>query len=154
LIRRNENMPKYVVAAVDEIQPGQRKIVDVAGRSIGIFNIDGEFFAIRNRCPHAGAPLCEGVLSGFVLSSVPGEYTYIRKGEIIRCPWHQWEFDVKTGQSWFDPAKTRVRSYEAKIESGCSLSASTGNPWQKGELTAETFSVSVEKHYVVLELEP
>ncbi len=53
-------MARYVVAAVDEIPPGARKIVTVAGRSIGIFNVDGEFFALRNRCPHQGGPLVRG----------------------------------------------------------------------------------------------
>ncbi|HEV8638476.1 MAG TPA: Rieske 2Fe-2S domain-containing protein, partial [Chloroflexota bacterium] len=48
---------KHVVAAVDEIPPGGRKIVEVAGRSIGVFNLGGEFFALRNRCPHQGGPL-------------------------------------------------------------------------------------------------
>lgn len=55
-------MPKYVVAAVDEMAPGARKIVDAGGRSLGIFNLGGEFFALRNRCPHQGGPLCEGKL--------------------------------------------------------------------------------------------
>ena len=55
---------KYVVAAVDEIPPGGRKIVDVAGRSIGVFNLGGEYFALRNRCPHQGGPLCEGRVWG------------------------------------------------------------------------------------------
>ncbi len=47
---------KYVVASVDEIPPGGRKIVEVAGRSIGVFNVKGEYFALRNRCPHQGGP--------------------------------------------------------------------------------------------------
>jgi nitrite reductase/ring-hydroxylating ferredoxin subunit len=147
---------KYAVARADEIPPGGRKIVEVAGRSIGIFNVGGEFFAIRNQCPHAGGPLCEGVLSGFVRSKEPGEYTYIRKGEIIRCPWHQWEFDVRTGQSWFDPVKTRVRSYEARVEPGSALSEGTNEleeaGLQAGPYTAETYSVSLDEQYVVIEV--
>ena len=65
-------MAKYIVATIDEIPPGTRKIVDVAGRQIGVFNIKGEFFALRNRCPHQGGPLCEGQLSGLLEASVPG----------------------------------------------------------------------------------
>ena len=149
-------MAKYAVARADEIPPGERKIVEVAGRSIGIFNVGGEFFAIRNQCPHAGGPLCEGVLSGLVQSKEPGEYTYIRKGQIIRCPWHQWEFDVRTGQSWFDPVKTRVRSYEARVEPGSALSEGTSDleeaGLEKGPYTAETYSVSLDEQYVVLEV--
>ena len=63
---------KYVVAAADEIPPGGRKIVDVDGRSIGIFNLDGEFFALRNRCPHQAAALCEGTLWGALQRRGPG----------------------------------------------------------------------------------
>ena len=54
-------MARHVVATVEEIPPGQRKIVEVAGRSIGIFNVSGEFFALRNRCPHQGGPLCRAI---------------------------------------------------------------------------------------------
>jgi len=51
------------VGTTDEIAPGQRKVVEIDGRSIGVFNVDGRYYALRNTCPHAGAPLCEGTLS-------------------------------------------------------------------------------------------
>jgi nitrite reductase/ring-hydroxylating ferredoxin subunit len=138
---------------VGEIPPGGRKIVEVAGRSIGVFNIGGEFFALRNQCPHAGGPLCEGILSGFLRSDAPGEYDYVRRGEILRCPWHQWEFDVRTGQSWFDPVKTRVRRYETSIEpSPAGEEKMTTAGLEKGPYTAETYDVSLEEQYVVLEM--
>ena len=56
-------MPRHVVAAVDEIAPGTCKIVAVAGREIGVFNVHGEFHALVNRCPHEGAPLCASARS-------------------------------------------------------------------------------------------
>jgi nitrite reductase/ring-hydroxylating ferredoxin subunit len=146
-------LAKHRVAKVDEIPPGGRKIVEVAGRSIGVFNIGGEFFALRNQCPHAGGPLCEGVLSGLLRSDAPGEYDYVRRGEILRCPWHQWEFDVRTGQSWFDPVKTRVRRYETSIEpSSADEEEITAAGLEKGPYTAETYDVSLEEQYVVLEM--
>lgn len=149
-------MTKHKVARVDEILSGGRKIVEVAGRSIGIFNIGGEFFAIRNQCPHAGGPLCQGVVSGLVKSREPGEYEYVRKGEIVRCPWHQWEFDIKTGQSWFDPVKTRVRSYETRVEPAERQPADDGemtaSGLEKGPYTVETYDVSLEKQYIVLKM--
>ena len=55
---------RFLVGRADDIPPGSRKIVRIAGRSIGVFNVDGAFYAIRNRCPHQGAPLCEGKLWG------------------------------------------------------------------------------------------
>src|SRR5918998_883492 len=108
-------MARHVVATVEEIPPGQRKIVEVSGRSIGIFNVRGEFFALRNRCPHQGGPLCLGSLEGLVQSTGPGEFIVSRLGEVLRCPWHGWEFDIRTGQSWFDPARVRVRRYEVLV---------------------------------------
>ena len=146
-------MPKHIVATVDEIAPGERKIIEVAGRSIGVFNIDGEFYAIRNSCPHQGAPLCTGYLTGFVMADKPGEYSYTRRGEIVRCPWHGWEFDVKNGQSWFDPAKMRVRSYQVAVEElGPDALESPAPGLEPGPYVAETYAVTVEQSYIVIEL--
>lgn len=146
-------MPVYPVARVDEIPDGGRTIVEVAGRSIGIFNIGGAFYAIRNRCPHQGGPLCAGVLSGFVESSAPGEYRYARRGEMLRCPWHGWEFDVTTGQSWFDPARVRVRSYDIEVVRGDQL-LSEGHPGlQPGPYRAETYPILIDAEYLLVRIE-
>jgi 3-phenylpropionate/trans-cinnamate dioxygenase ferredoxin subunit len=106
---------KHVVGTLDELPPGSRKIVTVAGRSIGIFNVDGRLYAVRNRCPHQGAALCKGDLFGNLESGRPGEYRYSTDRPLLRCPWHGWEFDLGTGQSWFDPERTRVKSYEVSL---------------------------------------
>ncbi len=111
-------MARHVVARVEEIPPGGRKIVTVAGRSIGIFNVGGEFFALRNRCPHQGGPLCEGKTWGMLSARTPGELEYTRAGEILTCAWHGWEFDIRTGQSWCDPNRLRVRRYAVSVEPG------------------------------------
>lgn len=146
-------MSKHIVATVNEIPPGQRKLVEVEGRSIGVFNINGEFFALRNNCPHQGGALCTGRLTGFLTASAPGNYTYSRRGEILRCPWHGWEFDVKTGQSWWDPARTRVRSYEVSVETLAPEQVlAEENGLQKGPYVAETYAVTVEQSYVVVEI--
>jgi 3-phenylpropionate/trans-cinnamate dioxygenase ferredoxin subunit len=135
---------RHVVARVEEIPPGARKIVEVGGRSIGIFNVGGTFHALRNRCPHQGGPLCEGFLMSSLSSSGPGHYDH-RPGEaIIRCPWHGLEFEVGTGRSWFDPEHTRVRSYPVSVEAGGGR--------VPGPYTAETYDVSVEGALVVVDL--
>ena len=59
-------MGRHVVAAVSEIPPGERKLVECEGRSIGVFNVKGKFYALRNRCAHQGGPLCQGRLTGFL----------------------------------------------------------------------------------------
>jgi 3-phenylpropionate/trans-cinnamate dioxygenase ferredoxin subunit len=140
---------RYTVATVEEIAPGGRKIVEVAGRSIGVFNLGGEFFALRNRCPHQGGPLCEGYLIGLVLSARAGEYRYLRDGEMLRCPWHGWEFDVRTGQSWFDPGKVRVRRYEVLVERAISENMAG---LARGPYAAETYPVTLDRDLVVVEV--
>jgi nitrite reductase/ring-hydroxylating ferredoxin subunit len=129
-------MASVTVARADEIGPGERKLVTVGGRSIGVFNVGGEYFALRNRCPHQGGPLCEGRQFAPLRASAPGDYQRGEDGGIVRCPWHGWEFDVRTGRSWFDPERTRVRSYPAEVR----------------ELEAETFPTRREGAYVVVEL--
>ena len=153
-------MSKHIIAKIDDIPAGARKIVEIDGRSIGVFNIGGEFFALRNRCPHQGGPLCRGRLSGFPTARIPGEYQYTRKGEILRCPWHGWEFDVKTGRSWVDPERVRTRSYPVNVEAGAAIDESDGCVSEeaptdgliKGPYTAETYPVSLEQQYVVVEV--
>jgi 3-phenylpropionate/trans-cinnamate dioxygenase ferredoxin subunit len=148
---------KYVVATVDELPPGERKIVDVGGRSIGVFNRNGEYFAVLNRCPHQGGPLCKGNTLGFLRSAGVGEFHFSRAGEILRCPWHGWEYDLRTGQSWFDPARVLVRKYEVSVEPGEQLVDEVQRPpgmegLEPGPYVAETFAVSVEQRYVVVDV--
>ncbi len=139
-----KQVAKHVIGLAADIAPGGRKLAVVKGRPIIIFNVNGDYFGLMNRCPHQGASLCEGRLIGLVESDGPAQYTYSRRGEIIRCPWHGWEFDVKTGQSWFDPANTRIRTYDVHVESGAGL--------QEGLYKAETVPVRVEDNYIVVEM--
>jgi nitrite reductase/ring-hydroxylating ferredoxin subunit len=133
---------KYVVASADEITAGSRKLVEVRGRKIVIFNLAGEFFAISDRCPHQGGPLSKGIVTGFVESHSPGEYCYSRIGEVIRCPWHAWEYDIRTGKSWCDPRRVQVRNFKVDVEPGARL--------VEGPYVAETFPVSIEGKYLVV----
>ena len=137
-------MSRQVVATAGEVAPGTCKIVNVRGREIGIYNLGGEFFALANRCPHAGGPLCLGKTGPLVLSDGPGDYRLTRERVFLRCPWHGWEYDIRTGQSWCDPKSVRARQYQVTIEAGAEL--------VKGPYVAETFPVSVEEDYLVVEL--
>ncbi|TVP78485.1 MAG: Rieske (2Fe-2S) protein, partial [Puniceicoccaceae bacterium] len=107
---------KTLVCRVSELKPGERKIVQVGKKSIGVFNVDGDYYAVLNVCPHQMAPLCEGRITGTCSASKVGEYGWAREGEIIRCPWHNWEFDIKTGQSVFNPHAVRTRTYPVAVE--------------------------------------
>lgn len=131
-------MGRHIVGRVSEVPIGQRRIVEAEGRSIGVFNVNGAFYALRNRCPHQGAPLCLGSVKGMTMPSKPGEYVWARDGEILRCPWHGWEFDLTNGRSIFNPHKVRVKTYEVTVE--------------EPEDTVETFAVTVENGLVILHI--
>lgn len=111
---QTKNKVAVAVAKVAEIAPGERKIVDVSGKSIGIFNVNGTFAAVLNVCPHELAPVCLGRVGGTTLPSAPGEYHWGREGEILTCPWHGWEFDLLTGACLTD--KRRLRTYPVTVE--------------------------------------
>ncbi len=105
----------HPVCPAAELLPGQRRIVTIAGKSIGVFNLGGRYVALRNRCPHRGAPLCEGQISDLVTADAPYAWRREREGEIIRCPWHSWEFDLTTGRSVCFPERIRTNCYPAGV---------------------------------------
>jgi nitrite reductase (NADH) small subunit len=93
-------MPRFVkMATVDELPPGGAKEVEYEGRVYAIFNIGGLLLAIDGICPHQGGPLAEGTV----------------EGTIVTCPWHGWQFDVRTGQNTLGGRVTQP-VYEVKIE--------------------------------------
>jgi 3-phenylpropionate/trans-cinnamate dioxygenase ferredoxin subunit len=137
-------MARHIVAKVGEIPAGTSRVVKIAGRELGIFFVNGEYFALANRCPHEGAPLALGRLCHLVESDEPGQFKISRQGEILRCPWHGWEFDIRTGQSYCDPNSVFVRNFKVTVEPGSSVA--------KGPYMAETFQVSIEDEYVVVDM--
>jgi nitrite reductase/ring-hydroxylating ferredoxin subunit len=110
-------MPEHALGPVEDFPPGSRRIVDLDGRSIGVFNVDGRLYALRNRCPHQGAPLCVGPVAPLLTATRPGSYV-AESTEVVRCPWHGWEFRLDDGRSWFDPDGTRVHAYPVQVRDG------------------------------------
>lgn len=106
---------RWPVATVSEIGPGECKLVEEKRLSIGVFNINGQFVAALNVCPHELAPVCKGRLGGTTLPSQPGEYLWGREGEILACPWHGWEFDLLIGKAIADQ-RVRLRQYPVTVE--------------------------------------
>ena len=109
-----------VIAPFDEFAPGARVVVRVerAGKmalEIGVFNVNGTLVAYRNVCPHAGAPICQGKIGGTTRAGAVGEFVLEREGEIVRCPWHGWEFDLLTGAQLVDE-KLRLKAYEVSAQ--------------------------------------
>ena len=89
------------VARVGEIPPGEGRSYPVDGRIVGVFHIDGAYFAINDACPHMGASLASG---------------YVENGAVI-CPWHAWRFSIKDGR-WLDnpTSKLKVETYAVRVE--------------------------------------
>jgi NAD(P)H-dependent nitrite reductase small subunit len=94
------------VATVDEVKPGTGKCVEVGGRQIALFNVDGAFHAIDNTCLHRGGPLAEGEIDG----------------NVVTCPWHGWQYDVTTGCNTMDDTE-RVDRFEVRVEGDAVLIA-------------------------------
>ncbi|WP_202859985.1 MULTISPECIES: Rieske (2Fe-2S) protein [Sinorhizobium] len=137
------------MGAVADIPPGASTIVypDKVKSGIGVFNIGGEFYALKNTCPHMGGPLCKGRVRGTTEADVSDENRvamhWVRDGEIIACPWHHWEFDIKTGRTLFE-SRQKVRSYPVTVEPPEVL--------ERLKAGVETVPVSVDGATVVLEI--
>ena len=101
----------------DEVPNGAAKIVQLKARSIGLFRVEDEYYAVMNVCPHRGAPLCEGPVCGTTVDTQDRTFAYGRAGEIIRCSWHGWEFDIRTGKALIDPT-LRARTYQVEVHGG------------------------------------
>ena len=98
-----DRMTPHPVAKIGEIPPGGRKLVTVGKITLGIFNVGGEFFAYRNICPHAGAPVCEGRMGSAIVCDGNFERRLAHEGKILRCPWHAWEFLLPEGVTLTKP---------------------------------------------------
>jgi len=94
-------MAQFVkVAGTDEIAAGSIKQIEVNGKSLALFNLDGNYYAIGNECTHRGGPLAEGYVVG----------------ESVTCPWHGAQFNVKTGAVEGSPAAQPVAKYNVRVQ--------------------------------------
>jgi nitrite reductase/ring-hydroxylating ferredoxin subunit len=89
------------VCRAEALPPGEARLVRAAGRELALFNIDGTFHAMEDTCLHAGGPLHEGTL----------------RGNVVICPWHQWEFDVTNGACNLNPVVS-LDTFEVRIRDG------------------------------------
>ena len=105
------------VGAVAGFEEGVPAQIEVEGRTLMILRQGQRFFALRDRCAHQGAPLSRGRVGGTTLPCRPGEEVRLgRLGEIVTCPWHGWEYDLKSGRSLTDPENARVATYAVEVE--------------------------------------
>ncbi|WP_127584754.1 Rieske (2Fe-2S) protein [Paenibacillus koleovorans] len=118
-------MSKHVICHSSEIKVGAHKVFTVGRHSFGLFKVEGSYYALKNLCPHQGMPLCEGA---GVFDQIEGEVTADRKlrefvaGEknLVACPWHGIEFDIRTGQCLYRK-DWKVRTYEVFVDADDNL---------------------------------
>ena len=108
---------KHRVCHVEDIPRGEKRAYNVKNHPIMVVHSQqGDFYAIYDRCPHQHAALSEGILGGLTYAAQPGgEFEYVREGQIIRCPWHGFSFDVTTGACLVATEKLRVKTYPLTI---------------------------------------
>jgi nitrite reductase (NADH) small subunit len=111
----NEN----ILGKAEDFPVDTHKVVKVKNREIGVFNIKGSLYALPNLCPHQVGPVCEGRVSGTLTANKDTNWdkAWIREGEIIACPWHGLEYDIKTGQC-LAYADIKLRTYKVEIQDG------------------------------------
>jgi len=150
---RYDRPVRFVVCPARSLPPGSRRRVEVGGRGVAVFNVAGRYFAVRDICPHQGAPLSGGQVVHSVAADGPGCYRWDPASAFIRCPWHGWEYDLATGQSWSGPS--RVRTFPVSIEAGGELACIPQLPPARrpGPYVAETIPVSLDGDHVVIDME-
>jgi nitrite reductase/ring-hydroxylating ferredoxin subunit len=112
---------RLVVCPLEELPPGATRIVEASGREIGVINDEGRLHALRNVCPHHGAPLCRGRVAGFMRLSRPYEYDYSGddvEDRVVLCPWHGYKFRLSDGRCTAVGERMSVKTYRVEVEEG------------------------------------
>lgn len=112
-------MSEHVLAKTDELNDGDRILTEVEGREIALFQVDGEYHAYTNWCPHQAGPVCEGTITGtweaeFDDESLEVDMNWCNEDEVLSCPWHGWEYDVTSGESL--SSDVRLHSHPVRVE--------------------------------------
>ena len=110
---------RVVVGQVEELPPGARKIVQVGNLEVGVFNLDGQYYALPNVCTHQRGPLCQGSITGTLVAREETGFrlTWVQDGQVLVCPWHGLEFDVTTGRCLAYP-RVKLRGYAVRVDDG------------------------------------
>jgi nitrite reductase (NADH) small subunit len=94
-------MKPYLLGKIEDIPEGKGRAFQAGRTTVAVFRSNGKIYAINNRCVHKGASMCEGDLSD--------------GGKVVRCPWHNWAFDLATGEHCFDSTE-KIRTYEVRMD--------------------------------------
>ncbi len=110
------------VTDVNEIADRERKVIEGGGFEIGVFRLGDEYFAWESNCPHQGGPICQGRIMNRVDEVIDEGgrshgYRYVEEDVHIICPWHGFEFNIRTGQHPGDP-ETKLRGFDVTVSDG------------------------------------
>ena len=94
-------MKEYVIGKIDDIPEGKGRAFKAGRVTVAVFRANGKVFAMNNRCVHKGASMCEGEITD--------------GGKVVRCPWHNWAFNLASGTHCCD-ANDKIRTYEVKMD--------------------------------------
>ena len=106
------------VASLDRVPTGSFLVIDVEGVEIGLTRSKDRVYAVRNVCPHQGAPICRGRVGGTMMPASPDQLVFGLDGLVVRCPWHAWEFNLENGQAICGIDRGRVRTYPTEVRDG------------------------------------
>jgi len=110
---------RLAVGPLGDFPVGKFRIVSIDGVEIGIVRLaGGALHAVRNRCPHKGAPVCRGIIGGTWPPCAPGEMKFERDGEVLVCPWHGFEFDLVNGQELYQTDALKLLMYPVVEQDG------------------------------------
>lgn len=123
----------HVLGRVEDFPGGTHSVIEVEGRSLGVFNIEGQLYALRNVCPHQAGPVCRAkATTGTLVSNAENGFNseWTQEGEIIVCPWHGLEYHVPSGRCLAD-SRMHLRRYRIRVHAGDVLLSLSGSPEQE-----------------------
>ena len=94
-------MAEYLLGKAEDIPEGKGRAFRAGTKTVAVFRAKGKFYALANRCIHKGASMCDGSLSD--------------NGTVVRCPWHNWPFELATGESCLDRSE-KIRTFEVRLD--------------------------------------
>lgn len=90
----------------------------VGGREVCVVRTVAGVFAFGAICPHQGGTMCDGLIKGTMDPSPRNEYRFGHEGEVVVCPWHGYEFDLRTGESVSAVTRGRLGAYPVEVRDG------------------------------------
>lgn len=113
--RQPATPPEHMIGALDDFPVRKVVPVHVDGRRIGVLRHGDDMYAFADRCPHHGAPMCFAQVAGTMMPSDPNVFRFEHDGLIVKCPWHAYEFDVRTGEAMGGIIRGKLVTFETAV---------------------------------------